>query len=127
MIAEAEETARPLYSKKGHSFRYDPLGRDHYLQARLTMQRPLWCRVNLAGVVDDQDHSWTQGGDVAVVVLQCGDSGFVGVGDGVERLALLDLVMHHGGADLSSSGLRCGRMGSGRMSGVALNLAASRL
>src|SRR5208283_6729 len=46
-----------------------------------------------AHVADDKDHAGAQDGDVAVGLLEGGNSGLVGVGDRVEGLARLYFVM----------------------------------
>ena len=46
-------------------------------------------------VADDQNHSWTKNGNVAVIALQRGHGGVVGTGDGEERLSSLYFVMQN--------------------------------
>ena len=62
-------------------------------------------------VADDQNHSWTKNGNVAVIALQRGDGRVVGTGDGEERLSSLYFVMQNG--------VRGRRLSLGAMAGLA--------
>src|SRR5580692_12093512 len=64
---------------------------------------------NLAGIVDDQNHARPQRGHVAVIVLESGHGGVVGVGNRVQRLPSLHLVMDYS-RTTSRGGLSSGRM-----------------
>ena len=54
-------------------------------------------RENLPGGLHDQNHARTDHTDVAVVALEGGDGGSIGVGDGVEGFATFHFVMNHCG------------------------------
>src|SRR5208282_2449128 len=49
----------------------------------------------LVGAADDQDHARPQGCDILVVVLESGNGGVIGVGNRIQGLAGLDLVMDY--------------------------------
>jgi hypothetical protein len=75
----------------------------------------------LVPVANHQDHARPQGGDVAVVLLQSGHGGVVGIGDRIQSLARLDLVMDHGAGGVAGRtagravrrAVCCGRVGCG--------------
>src|SRR5438552_18301511 len=51
-------------------------------------------RSTVSAGLDYQDHAWAEDGYVAVVALEGGDGGSVGVGYGVESLAVLHFVVN---------------------------------
>jgi hypothetical protein len=68
----------------------------------------------LAGGLHDQDHTWAEDGDVAVVALESGHCSLVGGRDGVERLTVLDPVANNA----SFFGIGIFVIGPGRIGGA---------